>query len=101
MFDNIHINRCSHCCGIGHSKKDCKKTDPICTFCSLAHPYEQCPNKDSKSSYKCHNCNLNKKFQSSAFSHHAFSNECPVYNQQIQQIISKTDFGIDKDKLSH
>ena len=35
--DRVQPQRCSHCCGFGHSRKHCRSTSPTCAFCASDH----------------------------------------------------------------
>jgi len=89
--DRVQSQRCSKCCGFGHSKKHCRETSPTCSFCALEHESFRCPNKDQESMRCCVNC----KRSSLNHKHSAFDAQCPLLNKDRKRIINNTDYGSD------
>lgn len=88
--DRLQPLRCTKCCAFGHSRKHCRATVSICTFCAKQHETSTCPNKHNTENHHCHNCS--KKDETSA-NHPASNKDCPSLNIEIKKLIKNTNYG--------
>jgi len=95
VYDHFHILQCSKCCKFGHSNKNCKSENSICTFCSKQHSFKDCTLKNNTEAHSCNNClNSNDSaIKQNAHSHNSFSTSCPIAKLEKSKLISKTNFG--------
>nr|CAH7756124.1 unnamed protein product [Callosobruchus chinensis] len=90
VSDHIHILRCSKCCGYGHTVKDCN-LELVCGKCAQHHKLADC----QSTSEECVNCiNFNKSSKRNVATNHACnSKECTVFNNYIDNLNSRIDYG--------
>jgi hypothetical protein len=89
--DFVVVTRCYHCQGFGHIAKHCM-SPKVCGYCSSTdHESKDCRHKGDAGKHRCINC---LRFQVKDHSHHAASNECPIYKNRLQNIISETQYDI-------
>jgi hypothetical protein len=82
VYDSIYVRRCFKCSRFNHQSNDCGN-DTICPYCAKQHSISVC-----KSKYpKCINCIRANEKQNGKFdvNHAAWSFDCPVYKQKIEQ----------------
>lgn len=89
--DRVQPQRCSQCCGFGHSKRHCRATSPTCAHCASDHETFRCPHADTEEKRCCINC----KRTSHDHNHSAFDARCSFLNKEIHKIINNTDYGSD------
>jgi hypothetical protein len=78
--DFVVVTRCYHCQGFGHIAKHCM-SPKVCGYCSSTdHESKDCRHKGDAGKHKCINC---LRFQVKDHSHHAASNECPIYKNRL------------------
>lgn len=88
--EDFNIMICFKCCGYGHKKEDCKKKDPVCSFCTGKHDYWECKQEFPK----CCNCiNYNKLYhQKNDYNHEANKNDCTLHKLKIKQSKEKINY---------
>lgn len=70
--DQSPLVQCSMCLSYGHSKRQCKESEPNCSKCGGSHVRSEC---DPSNYFCCINCYREDLGKSA---HSAFSSECPV-----------------------
>ena len=75
-------NQCFKCCGFGHTKFECKSPVNKCLRCSKDHRYTDCPMDQSKTPYKCANCDGD---------HPAVSQSCPRLLEHTTKMAKSSD----------
>ena len=96
VYDRIHVLQCNKCCRFGHHHNNCKAEEVFCAHCSEKHSSRDCPHKKNTQHHSCINCLLSKteSIKINATKHNAFSFQCPLYINERNRIISRTEFGI-------
>jgi len=89
--DRLQPQRCTQCCGFGHSKKHCRSETPTCAFCALNHASSSCPNKSYPEKLCCTNCQRSREPKSQG--HTTFDNNCPILIKEQKRQINNTDYG--------
>ena len=91
--NRISIKQCRYCQKIGHLAKDCAKKDlePIFLYCSQAHCWASCPNKQNRDMQVCCNCSHRKTFLTPN-KHQSNSHECPFFKQELARLQQKIDY---------
>lgn len=88
--DSLFVKICSNCCGVGHSKTQCKKSQATCTFCASDHLFDACPIKNEPEKYACKNCTNSNKHTSK--NHSCFSMHCPFVLAAKKSLIDRTNW---------
>ena len=97
--DRIQPQRCTQCCGFGHSKKHCRATSPTCAFCAAGHETSNCPNKSDQGKHCCANCQHSDQPSGNQHKHTAFDQQCPLFEKEAKKLINNTDYGSDPLQL--
>ena len=95
LYDRFHVTQCSKCWAFGHVAQNCRTDFVTCTFCSENHSYKDCKHKSNITLHKCTNClkSSNNDIKNSAQTHNSYASSCPIKQQQLQKLISRTDSG--------
>ena len=72
--------QCHKCNKIGHTRLNCRASDPTCALCSQKHEMSTCPNKEKPDLHKCTNC---------SGQHPAFSKRCHLLTNYGGSRVSK------------
>lgn len=89
VHDYVAATRCYKCHGFGHTSKHCKSEHEICGYCAApGHSFKNCPSKSEFAA--CINC----KKSSRPHYHSVTSRNCPAYVSAINNILSRTDYGV-------
>jgi hypothetical protein len=96
--NHVSLLRCFKCCGFGHKAADCRQKNQLCSHCGEEHKLDACPYVKKNSHPVCLHCfPVTRRTENTRFdkkhSHDAFSHECPVYQQKVASIHSRTDYG--------
>lgn len=96
-FNRVHVSdfipllHCFRCLSFGHTSRNCKFQNPICSFCAEpGHSYASCQARIGGGvSPCCHNCKTGKKEDTA---HSATSNLCPIKSIQVKRTLEKISY---------
>ena len=95
--DRFHVLQCGNCLGFGHRMKVCRMETVTCTHCAKDHKWRDCPHKEQENEMRCSNCQEASETggpsNESSIKHDARSQQCPIYQRQLQKQIERTSWG--------
>ena len=95
--DRFHLRQCGRCLKFGHKTASCRNETHIalCAFCAESHETKSCPQKQNPDNHRCANCrnNPNSDTVTNDIYHNAYSDKCPIHQENKAKLIQATDWG--------
>lgn len=97
VFDRLHLSECTRCCGIGHTKQNCRSNVVHCTLCAENHSFTDCPVKNNEEKHVCYNCKISNdaSIKNKGNNHRCFLDKCPIIVEAKKRLLQNTNWGIE------